>query len=93
VGAVSVVCMAAKITRIEFDREDGETVSIETSDSVVIDVCPRSLWRSFPGDGGATVVDAGRWVVIVSRRPERIYPTSPINAEFNGLLSPQKYVL
>jgi len=65
--AVSVFAMAARITRIEFDREDGETVTV-TSDGVVVDICPRPLWRSFPGDGGATVVDAGRWVVAVSRR-------------------------
>jgi len=71
-GSVSVAGMAAKITRIKFDREDGETVTVVTSDGVVVDVCPRTLWRSVPGDGGATVVDAGRWVVAVSRRPDRV---------------------
>lgn len=61
--------MRARINSVNFDRQDGETVTIRTSDGVVVDLCPRSLWRSVPGDVHATVVDAGRWVVVVSRGP------------------------
>jgi hypothetical protein len=60
--------MRARLIRIEFDREDGEVVTVETNDGVVIEVCARSLWRGVPGDSGAQqLVVARAWVVVVSR--------------------------
>lgn len=61
--------MRSKILRVEVDREDGDTVTIETSDGVTVEVVSRSVWRSVAGDGddGASVIEAGPWVVVVSR--------------------------
>lgn len=66
-----IVPPMARITRVEFDREDGETLAVETSDGVVVELRPRVLWRSVPNAAGAGVLEAGRWVVVSQRKGAR----------------------